>query len=159
MFMCMTYKSLLFLPLCLVRVSIAVTKHHEPKQSWKERAYISQLLFISDGSQDRSANRVGFWRQELMKRLQSGAAYWVSFHGLLSPPPNRTQDQRPRDGTPLWTGISFFDHLMRKCLRAGSHQGISSTETTSSDNSSLCQLNTQDHPVYSVITKILKIKL
>lgn len=109
--LCTWHRNFYFSCLCfLIRVSIAVTKHHEPKQSWKERAYISALLFITDGSQGRSANRVGSWRQKLMKRPQSG----VSFHGLLNPPPNRTQDQKPRDGIPTMDWDLFLWSLNEK---------------------------------------------
>ena len=38
-------------------------------------AYISIMLFIFEGSQDRNSNRVGTWRQELMQRPWKDAAY------------------------------------------------------------------------------------
>jgi len=39
------------------------------KQVEEERvAYISTLLFITKGSQDRNSNRTGTWRQELTQR-------------------------------------------------------------------------------------------
>jgi hypothetical protein len=56
-------------------------------------AYISIMLFIFEGSQDRNSNRVGTWRQELMQRLWRGTSYWLAPHGLLSLLSYRTQDQ------------------------------------------------------------------
>jgi hypothetical protein len=47
------------------------------KQVGEERVYLantSTALFI-EGSQDRSSNRTGFWRQELMQRPWRGTAY------------------------------------------------------------------------------------
>ena len=39
---------------------------------------------------------------------------------------------------------------MRKCLTAGSHGGISSTETPSSDDACLSQADTQNQPVQTI---------
>ena len=85
----------------LVRVSIATTKHHDQRASWVERvylAYTSALLFITKGSQDRSSNRAGTWRQELMQRLWKDGDYWLASHGLYSLLSYRTQDHQPREG-------------------------------------------------------------
>jgi hypothetical protein len=38
-------------------------------------AYTSTLLFTAEGSQDSNSNSTGTWRQELMQRPWSGAAY------------------------------------------------------------------------------------
>ena len=37
-------------------------------------AYASKALFIINGSQDRNLNRIGTWKQELMKRPWSGCS-------------------------------------------------------------------------------------
>jgi hypothetical protein len=38
-------------------------------QVGEKRAYLHSIsLFITEGSQDRSSNRAGTWRQELMQR-------------------------------------------------------------------------------------------
>ena len=65
----------------------------------KERvylAYISMLLFITEGSQGRNSNRGGTWMQELMQRPWRGAAYWLAHHGLFSLLYYRTQDHQLR---------------------------------------------------------------
>ena len=52
----------------LVRVSIPGQNIMTKKQVGEERvdsAYISTLLFITKGSQDRNSLRAGTWRQEL----------------------------------------------------------------------------------------------
>ena len=61
--------------------------------------YISTLLFIFEGSQDRNSNRTGTWRQELMRGVWRSAAYWLATYGLLSLHSYRTQAYQPRDGT------------------------------------------------------------
>ena len=51
----------------LVRVTVAVMKHHEQKQLGKGRvylAYASTSLFIIGGSQDRYSSRVGTRRHQ-----------------------------------------------------------------------------------------------
>jgi hypothetical protein len=51
-------------------------KHHD--HVGEERvylAYISTLLLIIEGSQDRNSHRVGTWRQKLMQMPWMGAAY------------------------------------------------------------------------------------
>jgi hypothetical protein len=50
--------------ICL-RVSIAVTKHHDEKTSWMGKGLLG-YTFTSQGSQDRNSNRARTWRQELM---------------------------------------------------------------------------------------------
>jgi hypothetical protein len=62
----------------LVRVSIAVIKHHDQKkQLGEERVYFpdaSTIQSITERSQGRNSNRAGTWRQELMQRPWKGAA-------------------------------------------------------------------------------------
>lgn len=91
-----------FLTSVLIRVTAAVMKHCGQKQVGEERvdlACASTLLFISKGSQDRSSNRAGTWKQELMQRPQRGAAYLLASHGLLRLLSHRTRDHQLRDGT------------------------------------------------------------
>jgi hypothetical protein len=95
-----------FFPL-LIRVTIAVMKHHDHKQLQKERfysAYISTILLIIEGSRNRSSNRAGAWRQELMQRPWKSAGYWGAPHGLLSLLSYTNQDQ-PRC-IPTHNGLS-----------------------------------------------------
>jgi hypothetical protein len=79
----------------VVRVFIAVAKHHDERASWEERiysAYTSTWLFITKGSQDRNSNRAGTWRQALMHRPWRSTAYWLASCGLLSLLSYGTQD-------------------------------------------------------------------
>jgi hypothetical protein len=87
-------------------ISIASIKHHDQKLSWGEMvysAYISILLLITKGSQDRNSNRAGTWRRELMYQLWRGAAYWLASPGLLSLFSYRTQDTSPGMVSPTIT--------------------------------------------------------
>jgi hypothetical protein len=88
--------------LVLVRVTIAVMKHHDQKQIGEERVYVAYAsisLFITKGSQDWSSSRAGNWKQELMQRSCRDAAYWLISHGSLSLLSYRTRDYRPRGTT------------------------------------------------------------
>jgi hypothetical protein len=71
----------------LVRVSIAVRKHHDQKASWGENGLFGLRLQIIDGNQDRVSRRAETWRQELMQRpwrvLLTGLLLW--FHQLALP--------------------------------------------------------------------------
>ena len=82
----------------LVRVSIAVMKHHDPKQVGEERAYLaytSTSLFIIERSQDRNSSRAESWRQELMQKPWRGASYWLVPYGLLSLFSHRSRTTSP----------------------------------------------------------------
>ena len=58
----------------LVKVTIALMKHHEQKQVVEEMVYWAYRS-ISGGCQGRNSNKAGTWRQELMQRPWRGAAY------------------------------------------------------------------------------------
>ena len=82
------------------------------KQVGEERvysAYTFTLLFIPKGSQDRSSQRAGTWRQELMQRPWRDVFYWLASPGLFSLLSYRTQDYHPRDGT-THKGPFLLDH-------------------------------------------------
>jgi len=89
--------------IALVRVSIAVMKHHNQKESWGGKClsvlYFHTLVPSLKEARTRNSNRTGTWRQELMQKPWKGAAYWLVHHGLLSLLCYRTQDHQPRDGT------------------------------------------------------------
>jgi hypothetical protein len=53
---------------------------------------------VLPGSLSKALRTEG-WRQELMQRLQRGAAYWLLRHGLLNLLSSKTQDYQPRNGT------------------------------------------------------------
>ena len=82
----------------VVRVFIAVAKHHDERASWEERiysAYTSTWLFITKGSQDRNSNRAGTWRQELMQK-----PWRVLLTGLLPLPCSACFLIEPRPRSP-----------------------------------------------------------
>ena len=69
------------------------------KQVGEERvdsAYISRLLFITKGIQDRNSHRAGTWRQELMQRPWRDVTSWLASPGLLSLLCYRTQYYQPK---------------------------------------------------------------
>ena len=118
--------------LSYIRLTSVLVSVHSSKTLRKEdqiySSYTSTLLFITKGSQDRNSHRAETWRQELMQRPWRSAAYWLASPGLLSLLSYRTQGHQPRGGT-THNGLGP-PHLMRKCLTAGSHGGISSREAS-----------------------------
>jgi hypothetical protein len=80
--------------------------------------------------------------RELMQGSWKNVSYWLASPGWFSLLSYRTQDYQPRDGT-THNVLSPFDHYLRKCLKVGSYGGISSLVAPFSDNSSLCQFDTQ----------------
>jgi len=82
----MFYRKKVFI-VVLVRGSIVIMKLCDQKTSWEGKglfglcASISQYLI--EGNQDRDSSRAKTWRQELMQRLQRGAAFWLAPYGLL----------------------------------------------------------------------------
>jgi hypothetical protein len=72
--------------ICL-RVSTAVTKHHDQEASWGGKG-LSGLYFHNYVHHQRKSgqelHRAGTWRQELMQRPWKGAVYWLVSYGLLS---------------------------------------------------------------------------
>jgi hypothetical protein len=83
-------------------------------------AYISKLLFITKGSQNRNSYRARTWRQDLMQRPWRIAAYWLASPDCLAGSLIEPIDGNTRMGPPT------LDHYLS--LTAGSHRGISSRE-------------------------------
>ena len=55
----------------LVRVTVAVMRHHDQKQTGEKKVYLastSTSLLIIKGSRDRNSNRAGTWSQALRQR-------------------------------------------------------------------------------------------
>ena len=71
-----------------------------------------------------------------------GCSYWLAPPGLLSLLSYRMQDYQPRDGT-THKGTYPLDHELRKCLKVGSHGGISSPEVPFSVITPACVKLTQ----------------
>jgi hypothetical protein len=96
---------------------MTVMKLHSQKKLEEERmylAYISILLFITEGNQDRNSNRAGTWRQELMQRPWRDAACLLAPQGLLSLLSYRTQDLQLRDGTTHNGWVLPYQSLIQK---------------------------------------------
>ena len=135
---------------CLNQGFFSCTNIITKKQVGEERiysVYTSTLLFITTGSQDGNSHSVGTWRQELMQKPWKGAAYWLASPGLLSLLSYRIQDSQPRDGTthngpshpwPLIEKMPYSWISWRNSLKGGSYL---------CDNSSLCQVDTQNQPI------------
>jgi hypothetical protein len=133
----------MFLITVLVRVSILTQNIMTKKQVGKERvysSYTSTLLFITKGGQDRNSSRAG-------SRSWCRGHRGVLLTDLLSLLSYRTQDHQLRDGTTHnepshpWSLIekmpcSWFS--WRHFVKGGSFL---------CDNSSLCQVDTQNQPV------------
>ena len=85
---------------CCFRVSIAVMKHYNQKESWEESVYLAYTFHtVVYHWRNRNSNSSGTWRQEMMQWPWRGAAYWLALPGLFSLLFYRTQDHQPRDGT------------------------------------------------------------
>jgi hypothetical protein len=116
------------------------------KQVGEERvysAYTSMLLFITKGSQDWNSNR-----SESRRWCRGHGGVFLASPGLLSLLSYRTQDYQPRDGPthkgpfpPLW--------LIEKMLYSWiSWRHFLNWSSSLCDNSSLCQVDTQNQPAY-----------
>ena len=126
------------LPLCLlcdlapvlVRVSMPA-QHHDQEASQGGKGLFSLHFCIAVHHKRKSGLELKQIRkQELMQKPWRDVTYWLVSSGLLSLLSYRTQNYQPRDGT-THNGPSLFDHQLRKCLTAGAHGGISSSESLS----------------------------
>jgi hypothetical protein len=102
----------------LVRITIAVVKHHEQKYLGRKGViwfillhHCSSLKEFRTGTQ----TRVGTLRQELMQRPWRDAAYWFT-PSLLSPLSYRTQGTSPKVVPPTMVYIFPHQSLYRKML-------------------------------------------
>jgi hypothetical protein len=131
---------------CLSQGLYSCTKHHDQKQVGEEivySAYTSTLLFTTKGSQDWNSHRVGTWREELMQRPWSGAAYWIASPGLLSLLSllsHRTQDTMGW-ALPPWSLIEKMSHSWI------SWRHFLNWTYFLCDTSSFCQVDTQNQQV------------
>ena len=85
-------------------IIIAVKKHYDQKLFGWGKGLFGLFFHITEGSPDRSPNRAGAWRQELMQRPWRDATYWLTHHGSLCLLSYRTQDHPSRDG-PTHNGL------------------------------------------------------
>jgi hypothetical protein len=129
---------------CLSQGFYSCTNIMTKKQVRKERvysAYISTLLFITEGSQDWNSSR-------------SGSRNWYRGHGgmlLTGLPPvacSACSFIEPKTTSPEMApptrGPPHLDHYLRKCLTAGFHGGTSPTEAPFSVITPACVKLTQN---------------
>jgi hypothetical protein len=137
----------ILLLVCLGQGLYSGTKHHDKEASWGGKGLFSLHFHIAVHHQRKS-------EQELTKgrNLEAGAAYWIASPGLLSFLSSRTQDYQHRDGTTHnglgslhpWSIIEKMSYSWiswRHFLKGGSFL---------CDNSSLCQVDTQNQPGHHV---------
>ena len=136
---------------CLIRVSTASVKHYDQNQVGEERvylAYMSTLLFITRGRQDRNSNRARTWRQGLMQRpwrvLLTGLLPLVCSACFLIEPKTTSPEMAPPT-----MGPPTLDHQPRKCPTARSHGGIFSREAPFSVTTPTCVKLTHRTSQYS----------
>ena len=83
----MTFTSREFI-LVIVRVTIAVRKHHDQRTICGGKGLFGLdfhiTLFLMEGSQDRNSDKAGTRRQELMQRPWRGTVYWLVPRGACS---------------------------------------------------------------------------
>jgi hypothetical protein len=85
-------------------------------------------------------------KQELMQRPWRDVTYWLASPGLLSLLSYRTRDYQSRDGTLGWAFPTYNWISWRHFLKGGSFL---------CDNSSLCQVDTQNHIVHKPVHILL----
>jgi len=73
------------------------------------------MVVINEGSQDRTPDKAGIWRQELVQRPWRGAAYWLVLNGLLSQLSYRTQGHQGQGWPhPQWAVSAPHHSLLEK---------------------------------------------
>lgn len=72
--------------LVLTRITNAVMKYYNQKQTGEDKFYLTYTLphhFIIRESQNRNSNMTGTLRQKLIQRPWKNVAYWLVLQGLL----------------------------------------------------------------------------
>jgi hypothetical protein len=91
----------------LVRITIAMMKHHGQKQVGEERVSLTHTSIsysISEGHQGKNSSSSKTWKHELMQRQWRGAADWLAHRGLFSLLSYSTQDHQPQ-----WIVLPIID--------------------------------------------------
>jgi hypothetical protein len=134
----------------LVRVSIPA-QTSGPRSKLKRKGLIQLTPPHCCSSPKEVRTRLGTWRQELMQRPWRDVTYCLASPGLLSLLSYKTQDYQTRDGTThndfshplsLIVKMPYSWISWRHFLKGGSFL---------CDNSSLCQVDTQNQPVHCPI--------
>jgi hypothetical protein len=76
-----SYMLVKYMLVLLVRVTIAVIKHHD-QTSWGGKSSFG-FHFYTKVCHQRTRTQTGTWRPMLIKKPWKGAAYWLAPHGLL----------------------------------------------------------------------------
>jgi hypothetical protein len=98
----------------LVGLTIGTVQYHDQKQVGEGKnplAHKSTSWSITEWSQDRNANMIGTWRQELMQRPWRGAVYWLAHCDLLILISCRTRRASPGMAPPLSVTKEMFCRL------------------------------------------------
>ena len=117
-------------------------KKKKKNQAGEERVLFSLHFLIAVYHQrksDRNSNSTRTWKHELMQRLWRGAIYWFAPHGLLSLLSYRTTSPGMAPPTMSWA----IPHWLKLDLT----QAFPNWGFFLSDDSCLCQFNTQNQPI------------
>jgi hypothetical protein len=145
---CLDSTVVLIIYCCLSQGFYSCTKHHDQEASWGGKGLFSLHFHTAVHHQRKSGLELKQVRkQEMMQRPWRDVTYWFASPGLLSLLPYTTQDYQPRDGTthngPFhpWSLIEEMPYSWiswRHLVKGGSFL---------CDNSSLCQVDTENQPV------------
>jgi hypothetical protein len=129
------FYSLSYLTSCLSRGLYSCTKHHNQEASWGGKGLFGLHFHIAVHHQRKSGLELKHVRkQELMQRPRKDAAYWIAQLAFLqNPGPPAPGMAPPTMGPPSL--ITYRWISWRHFLKGGSFLG---------DNSSLCQVDTQN---------------
>jgi len=124
-------------------------KHHDQEANWGGKGLFSLDFHIALHHQTKSWLKLKqVKKQELMQRPWRDVTYWLAPPDLLILLSYRAQDYQPRDGT-THNGPSHHWSLVEK-MPYSWLSWISSREAPFCDNSSMCQVDTQNQPVQCV---------
>jgi hypothetical protein len=118
------------------------------KQVGEERVYLAYTSHTAVDHHRKSGLELKQVRkQELMQRPWRDATYWLASPGLLSLLSYRIQDYQPRDGTTQQGALSPRSLIEKMPYSWISWRHFLKRGSFLCDNSSLCQVDTQNQPV------------
>jgi hypothetical protein len=133
----------MLVPHVLIRVTIGVMQHHDPKPSWQGKGLLGLhfLYCCSSLKKVRTGTQTGgTCSQEELQRPWRGAAYCLVQHDLFNLLSYKTQDQQPKKGT-IYNGLGTR-HQLVWCYGGIFLISVPSTQM----NFSLCQVDTRCSP-------------
>jgi hypothetical protein len=139
---------------CLSQGFYSCTNITTKKQVREERVYSAYTFHIAVDHQRKSGLELKQVRkQELMQRPWRDVTYWLASPGLLSLLSYKTQDYQPRDG-PTHKRPSTWSLIVKMPYSWISWRHLLTWSSFLCDNSSLCQVDTQNQPVQCPRKKI-----